>query len=260
MVSIKQIIKGNYYEDDITIIGTSGQIICSFFGIDVICDIRDLGYDLTHFEFSKEFALQLGCDSLALLPIVGALKPLSELGETNKLINKAAALKTVSEVSDNTGAIIKYSGEINQIYNKNFVKYQNEITEFIVKHGNEFAEVVYSVPKYSDEIILWCTKYGDEFYDYLKYYLKEHGNIAKIVEFNNTLIKQDITELSDVLRANRLFIAGAKAEGIPEIINNGKKASAYIQKQVLKQPWFSYLNKEQLNAIYGQLSQTNTNH
>ena len=101
---------------------------------------------------------------------------------------------------------------------------------------------------------MWCAKYGDEFYDYLKYYLKEHGNIAKIVDFNNALLKQDITELSDVLRSNRLFLAGVKAENIPKIIKTGSRSSAYIQKQVLKQPWFSYLNKEQLDAIYGQLS------
>ena len=256
--AIKQIVEGNYYEDDITILGTSGQIICSFFSFDVICDIRDLRYDLTHFEFSKEFALQLGCDSLALLPIVGAIKPLSNVGEVDKLINRASTLKTVSEISDNTGTIIKHSDEIGKIYNKNIAKYQKEITEIITKHGDEFAELVYSVPKYSDEIISWCAKYGDEFYEYIKYYLKEHGNIAKIIDFNNTIIKQDITELGDVLRANRLFIAGVEAEGIPEIINTGKRASAYIQKQVLKQPWFSYLNEEQLKAIQGQLSNKNS--
>ncbi len=69
----KQVFYGNYCED-VTITGTATQITLSLFGLDVITDIRDISYDVTHWEFTWSHAGQTFVDFIALAPIVGSVK------------------------------------------------------------------------------------------------------------------------------------------------------------------------------------------
>ena len=72
-----QVLKGNYSED-ITLTGTAGQIVIGFTGIDFVADIRDVTYDVTHWEWSWSHAGQTGLDMVGIIPIIGAIKNLDE--------------------------------------------------------------------------------------------------------------------------------------------------------------------------------------
>ncbi len=99
-----QIIKGNY-ADSVTITGTTGQILLGFTGVDLICDIRDVYYDITHWEFKWKCAGQTAIDSIGLIPVVGIIKNADEIKNIDELM---LALKNLDEFS----GIIKCTDDI----------------------------------------------------------------------------------------------------------------------------------------------------
>lgn len=137
--SLEQIVLGNY-TDEVTLAGTAGQIALGIFDLDLICDIRDLTYDIGELGeiifgeegLSWEFAGQFFFDVVGLLPVVGALKNVDEAAllakQTPDLYNKAAvdsvtecfshgkALKNETEIAEtttkNVKAVIKQSNEL----------------------------------------------------------------------------------------------------------------------------------------------------
>ncbi len=64
--------------------GTTLQVLAGLFGVDSSLDIRDLFYDLTNFETSKQHILQTILDAVALVPVVGSIKYADEVGDTIK--------------------------------------------------------------------------------------------------------------------------------------------------------------------------------
>ncbi len=72
LVSIEQIIKGKY-ADESNVVGTIGEIGVAFTGADIIQDIRDLSYDITHWEWSWGHVGETALDGIGLVPIVGVL-------------------------------------------------------------------------------------------------------------------------------------------------------------------------------------------
>jgi len=88
--SLNQMLLGNY-TDDITALGTLAQVGLGFTGIDFLTDVRDLYYDITHWDGSPRHALQTMLDIIAFLPIIGSLKNVDEV---------AALLKNVFNLSD----------------------------------------------------------------------------------------------------------------------------------------------------------------
>ncbi len=70
---MEQIILGNF-TDEVTLLGTVGQIALGILGVDLIADIRDLASDFVKWEWSWGHAGQVALDAIALLPLIGALK------------------------------------------------------------------------------------------------------------------------------------------------------------------------------------------
>lgn len=64
----RQVIQGNYY-DNVTLSGTIGQVLTGVIGIDLPGDIRDVSYDVTHWEWSREHGTQFALDAVGLLPV-----------------------------------------------------------------------------------------------------------------------------------------------------------------------------------------------
>ena len=94
--SANQVIKGNY-TNDVTLLGTAGEVALGFSGIDVAADARDIIYDIDNWETSWEHVGQTAVDVVGLVPIVGALKYTDEAAALVKGTSKAAkgAGKTV---------------------------------------------------------------------------------------------------------------------------------------------------------------------
>ncbi len=77
--SANQLIKGNY-TNDVTLLGTSAQVVTGFTGVDLPGDIRDIVYDVTHWKWDRWHAGQTALDIAGILPVVGVLKYGDEVG------------------------------------------------------------------------------------------------------------------------------------------------------------------------------------
>ncbi|MCO1604046.1 DNRLRE domain-containing protein [Desulfosporosinus nitroreducens] len=69
----KQLILGNY-TNDVTALGTAGQIGTGLLGVDLPGDIRDISYDVKNWEWSWSHVGKTTLDTAGVLPLVGALK------------------------------------------------------------------------------------------------------------------------------------------------------------------------------------------
>lgn len=88
---------GNYY-DDVTITGTAGQITIGFLGVDFVADIRDITYDIDHWEFSWSHMKQTVGDMAALLPVIGMFKCMDEF----KALQRVSNVESVRALDDLT--------------------------------------------------------------------------------------------------------------------------------------------------------------
>ncbi|HRT29095.1 MAG TPA: hypothetical protein P5527_04825 [Kiritimatiellia bacterium] len=74
--------------DDVTALGTGMQVLTGVFNLDLLADIRDNWYNLTH--WSDVSTAQKLIDLIGLLPAIGAVKYADEVGDVIKGGNRAA--------------------------------------------------------------------------------------------------------------------------------------------------------------------------
>ena len=118
--SADQVLYGNY-SDDVTLLGTAGQIGLGLTGLDFAGDIRDLTYDITHWDGSLKHAGQTLLDVVGLIPGIGALKNADEVAALLKQALKAApaltdgakyALKNVDVIAAGITSLFKNSDDL----------------------------------------------------------------------------------------------------------------------------------------------------
>ena len=93
--SLKQVVGGNYYEGDPTLLGTAAQVALGLTGLDFAADIRDLTHDLTNWEWTPQHIGGTLLDAIGLLPVFGSLKFADELGAVAK-----NGIKSLEETED----------------------------------------------------------------------------------------------------------------------------------------------------------------
>jgi hypothetical protein len=79
----EQVWMGNWTEK-VTVGGTILQVATGAIGLDLAGDIRDIAYDVANWEWTKEHMAQTALDSIAILPVVGAIKYADEAGSLIK--------------------------------------------------------------------------------------------------------------------------------------------------------------------------------
>jgi len=99
--SFEQLVLGNY-SDSFTALGTVMQILGGLTGADLAGDVRDLSYDMAHWNDTSR--MQIALDLVAFAPIFGGLK---YSDEAMALLKKATAMKAVSNISDVIGRAVK---------------------------------------------------------------------------------------------------------------------------------------------------------
>lgn len=77
----EQVLFGNYSEET-TALGLAAQIGLGLTGLDILGDVRDLVYDVQHFEFSGESIVRSLLDAVGLAPVIGVLKYTDETAST----------------------------------------------------------------------------------------------------------------------------------------------------------------------------------
>lgn len=118
-----QIILGNGYEGEVTILGIAGSIIVGLTHFGIVCDIRDLTIDLAQFDCDKglkqgkDWYLQAIPDFISVIPIAGDIckgtdDVLSSLSKTDasKIVNTV-----LESATDAQGKVVKSADEVSRI-------------------------------------------------------------------------------------------------------------------------------------------------
>lgn len=103
------------WADEITLTGTTVGIVLSFSGVDFICDLSDITYDITHFELKWSWMGETAIDLVGLLPLIGSLKNIDgikNIDEITDLIKKTGSLQEIGKTIDEQEALVKYIDEI----------------------------------------------------------------------------------------------------------------------------------------------------
>ncbi len=137
--ALKQVIQGNY-TDDVTLLGTAAQVCLGLAGADLPMDIRDLTYDVTHWKSTPEHVLQTLLDLAALLPVVGDLKYMDEVGALAK-----GMAKNADEAGALTKGILKYGDEAAEV--------ADDAVKTAIKGVDEAGEAVKDGAKIADEVV-----------------------------------------------------------------------------------------------------------
>ena len=120
----KKLIFGDYTDESVTVLSITGNVAAALAGMDVLFDLRDLSYDVTHWGEEKYCALWLTADVVALLPVIGVIKYLDHIKPL------AAGAESASEIVNSVGDIGKAASQ-----------------------GAEAADIVKDAAKIGDDII-----------------------------------------------------------------------------------------------------------
>lgn len=235
---------GDYSEENITLLSFSGNVAASLAGVDLLFDLRDLSYDITHWGEDEYFAVWLATDIVALIPVIGVVKYLSHFKTA------ANGVETATELVDSVTDVGKNA-----------------------ENAAELAEAVSEVTKVGDEIVEAVdnakdvVKAGDAAKDVVSDVLKEYTLIdtinqkllGKVHEVTGIEFKLSSVELSDGKRIKGVFPVFESYADIRLPENLYKASFSDQQKECLKQlqeqlkyPW-SKLRKnfteEQLDDI-----------
>lgn len=123
----KKIVLGDYTDEDITLLSFSGNVAASLLGVDTLFDLRDLSYDITHWEEEEYFIVWLAADVVALLPVIGVVKYFSHFKTAKN------GLEAASELVDSAGDIAKNSENASELL--------DTISE-VTKAGDDIADAI----------------------------------------------------------------------------------------------------------------------
>lgn len=105
MKSGKKLMLGEYSDEKVTVLSLTGNILAAIANLDILFDLRDLSYDITHWGEDEYFVVKLAADVVALLPVVGVFKYLKY---SDKVANAAQSVGGTAV----THSVIDYLGEM----------------------------------------------------------------------------------------------------------------------------------------------------
>jgi hypothetical protein len=159
--SLNQVALGNW-TDDVTLLGTAGQITLGLFGLDLPSDIRDLAYDLTNWNWTWGHVGQTVLDAIGFVPGVGIVKNADEVSAALK-----GVFKNSDEVADALKSAGKNSDEISEILRKSLLNEGADIIEGAgdvvknLKPQNLMDELAQSGVKYTPDDVVTVLKTPD---------------------------------------------------------------------------------------------------
>ena len=94
--SVEKVVLGDYSEQDPTALSVGINIAASIANVDVAMDIRDLSYDIQHLKSGDVSPATLALDTVALIPVIGAVKYLKHV---DTVVDAAKAAETVVDAA-----------------------------------------------------------------------------------------------------------------------------------------------------------------
>lgn len=104
VLSGKKLALGDYSEENITVLSFTGEVLASIAGVDLMMDLRDVSYDLTHWGEDEYFIVHLATDTVALIPVIGAIKYFG-LENVGKTVDALKQVDNISDVTKNAGKV-----------------------------------------------------------------------------------------------------------------------------------------------------------
>lgn len=129
--TVEQVILGNY-SDEFTALGFAAEITVSLIGIDIPMDVRDLVYDVQHWQWSKNHAFNTALDAVAFLPVVGAIKKAKKIPDILESIAKLEKHLPNNIPSKTEGVYIYYNRKLGAHY----VGQSGDISKRLQQHIN----------------------------------------------------------------------------------------------------------------------------
>ena len=216
--SIDQIVLGNW-TDESTLLGTLGQIGLGLLDLDLPMDIRDLAYDLTHWEWSPGHLQQTLMDLVGLLPVIGSLKYADEA-------------RTLAKNISRTDEVLDFAGDAG--------RYLDDILDTAGdagRYGNELAAAAEDAGKYADDTLETAEDLG-----------RQTDEIANVTQDAG----KEIYETADAAEgAGKL----PKAEDI--IFGSEAKSSQKLQRQMDARGWTNDSVKGTVSDYYTTRKATN---
>jgi hypothetical protein len=133
------LLKGNYYEGDVAFQGVIIQCCLGFTGWDAPFDVRDLYYDATHFERSKDWAIQTGLDGLCLLPVIGMFRKGKNINKVDDIAGMAKSFDK-AQINKINKSMKAYNNIINSL--KTDFKFVVENVKRVVNTGKGYICVL----------------------------------------------------------------------------------------------------------------------
>ena len=206
-----QVLKGNYSED-ITLTGTAGQIVIGFTGIDFVADIRDVTYDVTHWEWSWSHAGQTGLDMVGIIPIIGAIKNLDEFAALSKL-SKVDAVDTLNDSVNSIDDMLKAGKNTDEIIALQKAKYVELTDTLKIRQISEQLDNLQSnkihhiIEGSKNSNHLWETLVPDKNWNDIKQIIfttmlngtemTHKGVYKKVLDFNGKVVEVTYKKLSN---------------------------------------------------------------
>ena len=209
--SFNQLLLGNF-TNDVTALGTVGQVGLGLLGADLPLDIRDISADFINWEWSWKHAGQTALDLLALLPIIGAVKYADEawLGLKNgfKVIKNSDIINKIgSPLLDSAkaiGAYIKKAPDLIQYFRGG-----------IKNIGDQIDNIGYNIRKvmgFEPELVADGVRIGD-------------------IRDTRKLNSNDISNLNDRQKNyNKIVNGGDGIEGVSKATDYGKYSTIIDDK------------------------------
>ena len=237
--SLNQIVKGNF-TDDVTLLGTAGEIVLGIFDLDLVCDLRDITYDIGEWgeiiigddEFSWSFAGQSFLDLVGIIPVIGILKYSDEFATLLKKSNKMYYNAVTDSIVASLGKFDFKNADDPDVYAliENVVCNKNLSTSEIASLKREIAERGGWIGKYynSDMSAKWPSNGG----------------------FTHPLTDSDIITLQPGTVIDRYGYAGGS---YLSPINTPYKARA-VEPGTISKPYNVYVVKEPIRVYAGEVA------
>lgn len=192
--------------------GTAGQIVIGFTGIDFVADIRDVTYDVTHWEWSWSHAGQTGLDMVGIIPIIGAIKNLDEFAALSKL-SKVDAVDTLNDSVNSIDDMLKAGKNTDEIIALQKAKYVELTDTLKIRQISEQLDNLQSnkihhiIEGSKNSNHLWETLVPDKNWNDIKQIIfttmlngtemTHKGVYKKVLDFNGKVVEVTYKKLSN---------------------------------------------------------------
>lgn len=156
----EQVLYGNFTEK-VTVVGFAGQVIVGELPVvGTMADIRDVVADVVNWELTWSHVTTTALDIIGIIPIVGALKYVDDVGfgvKAVKLSDGAGDILTSAiKHSDDLSDIAQNSDEIGEVVVKAFAKHADDVgdvSKIAIKNFDDLLGVIKHPEYFGDGIL-----------------------------------------------------------------------------------------------------------